>query len=81
MMLFSLNPGDSLFVYTDGIPEATNSADEQYEESRMLNALNENPDACPREILEAFHRSVKAFAGDAPQFDDMTMLCIKLKEC
>ncbi|MBQ4293640.1 MAG: SpoIIE family protein phosphatase [Lachnospiraceae bacterium] len=37
MMLFSLNPGDSLFVYTDGIPEATNSTDEQYEESRTLN--------------------------------------------
>ena len=77
---FSLNPGDSLFVYTDGIPEATNSADEQYEESRMLKALNENPDAGPREILEAVHRSVKAYVGGAPQFDDMTMLCIKLKE-
>ncbi|MBE7008744.1 MAG: HAMP domain-containing protein [Ruminococcaceae bacterium] len=74
---FELHPGDSLFVYTDGVAEATDAKNELYGTERMLAALNEDPDAAPTEVLAAVKRSVDAFVGDAPQFDDITMLCLK----
>ena len=72
---FQLQPGDSLFVYTDGVPEATNPANELYGTDRMLEALNRNPDASPERLLEEVRLSMERFVGDAPQFDDITMLC------
>ena len=74
---FELYPGDSLFVYTDGVAEATDAHNELYGTTRMLDALNENPDAAPEEVLAAVKRSVDEFVGDAPQFDDITMLCLR----
>ncbi len=74
---FELFPGDSLFVYTDGVAEATNAQNKLFGTERMLGALNENPDAAPEAILKAVKRSVDGFVGDAPQFDDITMLCLK----
>ena len=71
---FQLLPGDSLFVYTDGVPEATNADDEQFGEERLLQALNLNPDALPKEMLKNVKNAVDSFVGDAPQFDDLTML-------
>ncbi len=71
---FQMNPGDSLFVYTDGVAEATDAHDELYGAERMIDALNENVDAKPSELLPAIKRSIDAFVGDAPQFDDITML-------
>ena len=69
-----MNPGDRLFVYTDGVPEATNAANELYGTDRMLAALNADPDAAPKTLLENVRRSIDGFVGDAPQFDDITML-------
>ncbi|MBE7005102.1 MAG: phosphoserine phosphatase [Ruminococcaceae bacterium] len=74
---FELHPGDSLFVYTDGVAEATDAYNELYGTDRMLDALNEDPDAAPEAILSAVMRSVDNFVGEAPQFDDITMLCMK----
>jgi sigma-B regulation protein RsbU (phosphoserine phosphatase) len=74
---FELHPGDSLFVYTDGVAEATDAQNELYGSQRLLDALNAAPDAAPEEIVAAVKRSVDAFVGDAPQFDDITMLCLK----
>ncbi len=74
---FELHPGDSLFVYTDGVAEATNAHDELYGTERMIDALNKNPAATPQEILTTVKSSVDEFVGDAPQFDDITMLCFK----
>ena len=74
---FKVNPGDSLFVYTDGVPEATSAADELFGSDRMLEALNQNPDANPKELLSNVREGVDAFVGDAEQFDDLTMLCFK----
>ena len=71
---FELLPGDSLFVYTDGVPEATNAQDELFGEERLLEALNEHPDASPEELLHNVRSAVDAFVGDAPQFDDLTMI-------
>ena len=74
---FELHPGDSLFVYTDGVAEATDAHNELFGTDRMIEALNKNPDATPKEILTTVKRSVDEFVGDAPQFDDITMLCFK----
>ena len=71
---FELHPGDSLFVYTDGVAEATNAHDELYGTDRMLEALNRNPDATAEELLKTVRESIDEFVGDAPQFDDITML-------
>ena len=74
---FVLHPGDSLFVYTDGVAEATNARDELYGTDRMIEALNEEPEASPEEVLVAVKSSVDRFVADAPQFDDLTMLCLR----
>ena len=71
---FELHPGDRLFVYTDGVPEATNINNELFGTERMLEVLNRDPDAAPEELLKAVRESVDEFVGEAPQFDDMTML-------
>ncbi|MBR1523867.1 MAG: PP2C family protein-serine/threonine phosphatase [Lachnospiraceae bacterium] len=71
---FELNPGDTLFVYTDGVAEATNAQDELYGTDRMLEALNKNPNADAKEMLANVKASIDEFVGDAPQFDDITML-------
>ena len=71
---FELNPGDSLFVYTDGVPEATNARNVLFGTDRMLEALNADPDASPAQLLSSVHKAIDQFVGDAPQFDDITML-------
>ena len=71
---FELHPGDRIFVYTDGVPEATNAKNELFGTERMLEALNRDPSAAPEEQLKAVRESVDEFVGEAPQFDDMTML-------
>ena len=71
-----LEPGDTLFLYTDGVPEATNQAMESFGTARMIDALNENPAASPRALLQNVHAAVDRFVGKAEQFDDLTMLCL-----
>ena len=71
---FELHPGDALFVYTDGVPEATNANNELFGPERTLEALNRNPDAGPEELLQNVRKDIDQFVGDAPQFDDITML-------
>ena len=71
---FELYPGDSIFVYTDGVPEATNADSEMFGTDRMLAALNAEPDAPPEKILKNVRAAVDDFVKDADQFDDLTML-------
>ena len=71
---FELHPGDSLFVYTDGVAEATNAQEELFGTDRMLTALNRDPGAAPETLLHTVRQDIDAFVGDAPQFDDITML-------
>ena len=73
---FELHPGDRLFVYTDGVPEATNAESELFGNERMLDVLNSQPDRKPHARLEAMKREIDVFVGEAPQFDDITMLCL-----
>ena len=72
-----LKPGDKLFVYTDGVPEANNRERKLFGIDRMLQALNRNPDASPEEVLSNVMENINAFVAGAEQFDDITMLCLK----
>lgn len=74
-----LQPGDKLFVYTDGVPEASNKDNELYGTERMLKALNESRKGGPKEILQGVRKSVDDFVEEAEQFDDLTMMCIEYK--
>ena len=74
-----LEPGAKLFVYTDGVPEATNAQNELFGTDRMLDALNRQPDATPMGVLQNVRAAVDDFVLDAEQFDDLTMLCLAYK--
>jgi len=74
-----LSAGDRLFVFTDGIPEATDAALEMFGTDRMLEALNREPDASPQVLLQNVTGAVEGFVRKAEQFDDMTMLCLAYK--
>ncbi len=72
-----LQPGTKLFLYTDGVPEATDAENRLFGTDRMLEALNRSPDADPVEVLGNVRKSVDAFVLEAEQFDDLTMMCIQ----
>ena len=74
-----LNPGDKLFVYTDGVPEATDGSGEMFGTDRMITALRSCTDNTPEEILQGVKSAVDSFVGDAEQFDDLTMMCLEYK--
>ena len=74
-----LEPGTRLFLYTDGVPEATDSKENMFGTERMLAVLNEEPEAAPSRVLQNVRRAVDGFVKNAEQFDDLTMLCLLYK--
>lgn len=74
---FTLHNGDTLFLYTDGIPEANNSDEELFGSERMLEALNMKSGCTSKEIISNVKSEVDKFVGNSVKFDDLTMLCIK----
>ncbi len=72
-----LKPGAKLFVYTDGVPEACNEKQEFFGLERTVSALNREADETPQRILETVHGAVDRFVAGAPQFDDLTMMCLQ----
>lgn len=74
-----LNQGDTLYVYTDGVPEATNGEKTLYGTQRMLDALNRCKDLELSALLQGVQADVDTFVGEAPQFDDLTMLALRIK--
>ncbi len=72
-----LAPGDRLFVYTDGVAEATDTHNELFGTDRMLASLNRNIDTTPDALLPRLKEDIDAFVGEAPQFDDITMLGVR----
>ena len=73
-----LNPGDAIFQYSDGVTEATDAEKKMFGEDRLLETVNGTPFTNPKDLLTHVQEVVDGFAGDAPQFDDMTMLCMRL---
>jgi serine phosphatase RsbU (regulator of sigma subunit) len=74
-----LEPGTKLFLYTDGVTEATAADGEMFGAERMLAALNASPEAAPEQLLKNVRRAVDGFVKDAEQFDDLTMLCLEYR--
>ena len=77
--MLNLHPGDKLFLYTDGVAEATNAQEELFGTQRMLDALNSDPAASPEQQLVHVRKAVDDFVGSAEQFDDLTMLCLEYR--
>ena len=71
---FVMQPGDQLFIYTDGVTEAKNAEGRMYGMDRVTDALNRNRDAEPEALLLHMREDIDRFVGDAEQFDDLTML-------
>lgn len=72
-----LKSGYTLFLYTDGVTEAMDANHQLYGEERLINILNHHKDAAPEKLLAAVHADINNFVGDAPQFDDITMLGLR----
>ncbi|MCR4608186.1 MAG: serine/threonine-protein phosphatase [Eubacterium sp.] len=77
---FTLEKGGALFVYTDGLPEATDSGDKMFGMERLLSALNSDPDASPEQLNKNVNKAVHNHVKKAPQFDDITMLAIRRRK-
>ena len=75
----TLEPGDKIFQYTDGVTEATNINNELYGMERLGAILNKVKAGTPHDILPAVKKDIDEFVGEAPQFDDITMLCLEYK--
>ncbi len=80
MGTMKLEPGDKLFQYTDGVTEATNAHEELYGMGWLEAVLNKYGDCPPMELLPAVKADIDEFVGEAPQFDDITMLCLEYKK-
>ena len=75
----TLSPGDRLFLYTDGVPEATNTENKLYGEDRLITFMNQNATVDAVTLLPALKSNIDEFVGEAPQFDDITMLMFDYK--
>jgi len=74
---FQLEPGDMIFLYTDGVTEATNRREELYGEDRLLNIIKSTEYESIKELCESVKADVDKFVDGAPQFDDITMVALK----
>ncbi len=72
-----LNPGDKLFLYTDGIPEAMNEIEKEYSDERMTDFFKKNCESSSEQFIKALVKDVKLFVKGAQQSDDITALILK----
>ena len=75
----TFNPGDRVFLYTDGVPEATNIENKLYGEDRLLDFMNQNATTDAISLFPALKANIDEFVGEAPQFDDITMVMLDYK--
>jgi len=74
-----LDPGDTLFLYTDGVTEAMNPQKQLFSDKRLQQALMELRDRDVSALIRALRDEIRRYAGDEPQSDDITMLALKFK--
>ena len=77
--IIKLEPGDKIFLYTDGVPEASDDSKNQFGMESLQRALRESKAKKPEDIIQEVNDRIESFVGDAPQFDDITMLCFEFK--
>jgi sigma-B regulation protein RsbU (phosphoserine phosphatase) len=75
----TIEPGDLLVLYTDGVTEPINEKEEEFGEGRLVQVIAANHDRPCSEIAERIHAAVSNFAGDQPQFDDYTLVGLRHK--
>jgi sigma-B regulation protein RsbU (phosphoserine phosphatase) len=73
----TLAPGDWLIIFTDGLVEAVNARDEEFDEPRLLSALEAGVATAPKELLDQLMANLDLFVGSTPQHDDVTCLLLK----
>ncbi|MCR5402446.1 MAG: PP2C family protein-serine/threonine phosphatase, partial [Butyrivibrio sp.] len=74
---YKLNPGDALFVYTDGVPEANTTDESMFGEDKLESVLqNVMKEDTPQDVMKKVRGALSVFVGEAPQYDDLTMLCL-----
>ena len=78
--VMTLEPGDKIFQYTDGVTEATDSTSQLFGMERLEASLNKVKDKEVTEILKSVKADIDEFVNVAPQFDDITMLCLEYKQ-
>ncbi len=72
-----LHPGDILFIYSDGVPDANNLESEEFDMPRLISALRESRTLPVEQILDNMFQRIDEFVGEAPQFDDITMMVVR----
>lgn len=72
-----LDPGDAVFLFTDGVPEANNLREEEFTNERVVKVLRDAPRLPSREIIDGVNARLLAFTAGAPQSDDITMVCVR----
>lgn len=72
-----LEPGDMIFVYTDGVTDSVNQRKERFGEEGIIRTMEKNDSSDPDSIIESMHRAIKDFSGGEEQFDDICMICFK----
>ncbi|MBQ0040702.1 MAG: PP2C family protein-serine/threonine phosphatase [Clostridiales bacterium] len=77
--IITLKPGDKIFQYTDGVTEATDANNQLFGMERLEETLNSYSDSIPKDLLHNVKCEIDQFVGEAPQFDDLTMLCLEFK--
>jgi len=75
----TLRPDETLFLYTDGVTEAMNGAEELFSEERLAEVLNGGRDLQPKAVITGVGEALRAFVQDEPQFDDITMLVLRYR--
>ena len=78
-VVWELEKGDRIFVYTDGVPEAMDKKEELFGLERMLKALNDHAEDPVSDFLDGIHKEVDHFVGEAPQYDDITMMVLEYR--
>ena len=72
-----LEPGAKLFLYTDGVTEASNEDSVLFGTGRTLEVLNKNKNEEPEKVVQSVNNAISEFCGSAPQFDDITLMCLE----
>lgn len=77
--IYKFSPGDTILMYTDGIPEAIDRAEHEFDYDRLAKVLDENSTKNPKLLTDAIIESIKKFTNGAAQSDDITTLCLKYR--